>query len=856
MLHVRPSSGLLRDPETPIKCYFTVKYVTNGNSILLPFAYYKTMFGTIDVKTRPIRIAYLVDPSDPSQVREAIGLSSTLWGGSCFPIVPLYEQMPATWKDGPLEAPPSMSVILGYLEAFDPDILVQFSKEVPAYITTLAIRIIKPEDVWQTLDEGRHFSPKFGIGIFELLGDIFKEHFKYKPKYPVKVVLPTIPEDLALFWASMFGEIPTKLIPILKQHYFEPLEIQVKEFQLDKLLETVAGDVLFPRRISQQRLNHQNRSGFRRDAYVYYLDATKTDDIVDFWNLRAMGKQVVPVPKQLKDDPQLLELVIKFLKAHRRPWSHNPSVCNYASFIRARNCTMEEMQEFAKTLTIDPIPDDPSSSPFFALQHWYPKVWDEWARNKDGAVPDEIYGDEEDSIEIGDTKELKFRIKPLLPKFAQKHVYHGEPRCANEVRFRFYGSEEPLAEVFPKNSGSNLERAISGLTSFPGDWRIDRNGLVKLVKNDFSETRNIPTAEGIIFAYLTDLGWTPKLSAPGILTKHIFRIFEGFSGIFRDEKLLGLLEHMNGGKVREDMTPIATEENERAHSFYQERDLTVGQVKSRLAQLSKHADFHANLASKQVFKLGLRLQCPSCTRNSWFSLKDIDDSFICPKCHIPFSAVGNIDHGQWSYKTSGPFSVPKFADGAYAVLLTLDLLSDQKMPTMRTTPVFSFEAKGPNGKKLEADLGVLWEEAIFGERRDGVLFAECKTYNTFEERDFDRMRELFEAFPGSILAFSTLRTSLTDKEVLGLTSIATSGRTHWKTERPLNPVLILTGNELLNWQGPPYCWDEATKQRFSHRDGVINLCDATQQIYLGLNSWHDDWRREWARQRTDTERPQ
>src|ERR1700674_3477235 len=103
------------------------------------------MFGTIDVKTRPIRLAYLVDPNNTKQVREAIRLSSTLWGGSYFPIVPLYKIMPATWKDGPLKAPAAKNVILGYLEAFDPDILVQLSKEVPAYITKLAIEVVKPE---------------------------------------------------------------------------------------------------------------------------------------------------------------------------------------------------------------------------------------------------------------------------------------------------------------------------------------------------------------------------------------------------------------------------------------------------------------------------------------------------------------------------------------------------------------------------------------------------------------------------------------------------------------------------------------------------------------------------------------
>jgi hypothetical protein len=59
-------------------------------------------------------------------------------------------------------------------------------------------------------------------------------------------------------------------------------------------------------------------------------------------------------------------------------------------------------------------------------------------------------------------------------------------------------------------------------------------------------------------------------------------------------------------------------------------------------------------------------------------------------------------------------------------------------------------------------------------------------------------------------------------------------------ERPINPVLVVTGNELLDPHGPPYCWDKANQRKFSHIDGIIDLCDATQQIYLGLDSWRED----------------
>jgi hypothetical protein len=87
------------------------------------------------------------------------------------------------------------------------------------------------------LSQEGNLSPKFGIGIFELLEDIFEEYFRYKPKYPVKVVLPKIPGQFSLFWASLFGEIPSIVLDVVEKLYMEPLEIEKVDFAPTKLEE-------------------------------------------------------------------------------------------------------------------------------------------------------------------------------------------------------------------------------------------------------------------------------------------------------------------------------------------------------------------------------------------------------------------------------------------------------------------------------------------------------------------------------------------------------------------------------------------------------------------------------------------
>jgi hypothetical protein len=300
---------------------------------------------------------------------------------------------------------------------------------------------------------------------------------------------------------------------------------------------------------------------------------------------------------------------------------------------------------------------------------------------------------------------------------------------------------------------------------------------------------------------------------------------------------------MNGGTVQKDGNPVGNG-TVRAEL---ERDLPVGEVKSRLT--SAPGGSYDYLISKGVFKLGIRIQCPQCLRKSWYSLRGIEDSLTCPRCLGAFPAIEHLSGGTWTYKTTGPFSVAAYAEGAYAVLLTLEFFGGRKMSAMHTTPLLSFKAKSPQKRDLEADFAVLWQESVFGEQMDGVMFGECKTYGEFEEKDFDRMRYLAKAFAGSVLVFSTLRKSLTAREIAKISRIAKAGRRYWKADRPINPVLVLTGTELLNWHGPPYCWNEEVRRRFDHARGLLGVCDATQQIYLSLPSWQAEWHQKWEARR-------
>jgi hypothetical protein len=795
------------------------------------------MFGGIESKVRPLRLAFLVDPNDIRSLRKVIQINSTLWGGTYNPIIPIYKRMPKVWRDDLLPTKKAEVVIKGYIDAFDPDILVQCSKRLPQFITELGIETIKPDDIWQPLREDGDPSPKYGIGIFELLDLIYEDHFKFKPRFPLKIVLPKLPKKNQLFWASFLGDFPDYIKKSVENRYEKALDIEEPPIEFSTVQGFFAENILFSRRICQYNLEQYRQRDFTQGDCAFFMDMSKQADIIDFWNLRALGRQVIPVPKQLKDRDEIKQFVVDFLKSARWPHRYNPQIYNFASFIKSRNVNQEEMKEYAHSLGFpdeneDNGEDDQALKPYYTLQNWYPRIWDEWARDKNDTGPSDFYSENKE-IDFNDVKEV-VQVETLIPDFAFEFGGHSTPRCANELGFRFYGEEEHIAEVFPKNMGENLLRTISYLPTLKPEWRVGRNGLVRLVEHPRSERWHLPLSQEVFFGWLKDLGWDVQLSDPGRICKQIFSQLEGAVRSFANKELLKLLEYMNGGS-----------ENNKGHQDGESenrRERQTGEIIKRLEKFSKRSNLHDFLISKNVFRVGAKVQCPHCLRRSWYSLAGLEEQLSCPLCLNVFPAIGNIGNNLWYYRTAGPFSIPGYADGAYCVLLSVEFFSQYHLHNIRVTPTYCFTAKDKDGNEFEADFGILWQESFHGSVAEGVVFGECKTFDTFKKKDFQRMRKLADKFPGAVLAFCTLRSELSENEIREISRIAKTGRKYWKDERPINPVLILTGNELLSDMGPPYCWKKVDpSNRFERVHGLLEICEATQQIYLGLSSWQEYW---------------
>jgi hypothetical protein len=197
----------------------------------------------------------------------------------------------------------------------------------------------------------------------------------------------------------------------------------------------------------------------------------------------------------------------------------------------------------------------------------------------------------------------------------------------------------------------------------------------------------------------------------------------------------------------------------------------------------------------------------------------------------------------WHYRVVGPFAVENYAQGAYVAALALWAIGGHQLLTSPTW------MPSLNIHKGDKDLGEI-DFVAFCEKfgyfhccPDPILFfGECKTYNRFENRDVEKVRRFGEMFPGSVLAFCTLRPELEKREKDRIKSLARKGRECLRGDMWRNPVLVLTATELLDFNGPPYCWKDkrvggTLANKLVLRD-VYELCDVTEQMHLGMEAYH------------------
>src|SRR6266480_1194225 len=408
---------------------------------------------TVTEKLRPVRIGFLVDPADRGAIIRAIQLSSMLWGGMYNPIVPVFaRKLPRRWSPHPFDRRTKpASITTGYLDGFDPDLVVclGFDKSPPFELGNR--NQISEQDLLG--DFSNNGTPGFGVGVYEVAAHLAEKEFKYIRKDPLNVTLPQLSKAHHLFLASVFGSLPAEVASLVRTHLGKRLGLTEPKCSISNLIEQMAPENVFPRRIGILELRPRVRG-----AVVYCMDASNPLDVIDFWNLRAAGFDVIPAPTQLWKQPQLHTWIKDFIEQFYRPYRHNPEMYSHTTVQVGRSLDLSVVQQFVQSLHIPPGGSPTQTR--LVTRPWYPRLWDRWARENTDERP-EPPNSREREIATNE-KDQNADLRTLDPPFELSFEFTGNVQYVNEIEYSVYGTDDPVAEVLPEGSKSLAGRIALG----------------------------------------------------------------------------------------------------------------------------------------------------------------------------------------------------------------------------------------------------------------------------------------------------------------------------------------------------------------------------------------------------------
>jgi hypothetical protein len=298
---------------------------------------------------------------------------------------------------------------------------------------------------------------------------------------------------------------------------------------------------------------------------------------------------------------------------------------------------------------------------------------------------------------------------------------------------------------------------------------------------------------------------------------------------------------------------------------YPDRTASIAEWKQALGRRSSalfsRAELH-EFTKSNVMRVGLSVSCPNCSKENWYSLSDVDYDITCERCLKKFSFPQTdlkFNESDWRYRVLGPFSVPNYADGAYATALTLRLfditLNASHAPTTFATGLDISYGE----RKFEVDFAGWYHEGkkFWIDPGPVVVFGESKSFGAeiFKERDIERLRIMADAIPGSYVVFSAMKKQLSESERNRIRKFAQWGRVPQKNGQPRAMVIVLTGTELFadhdlrqTWKKTGGAHAAMVKHPSVHIDDLWILAEITQQLYLGLPDYWE-WRRKRRRSR-------
>lgn len=773
--------------------------------------------------------------NDKKSISRIMRWSTCLWGGRFNPIIPV-GRYPKYWRsnEGSLRKT-DREVARDYMQFFEPDIIVEAEPGLAESIgygavsnSSLDAQLISLDDLHSSKWTGNRVDLYVGQSVV----DIYRTDYEAQRQFVLRNDVPALLFEEGVstpLVEAIFGAFPKdKDANYFKDIYKDVYSPDLVPAGPDVWLSVFKGKAKPPFHPTFYELEVD--ANIRREATFFIFDHTKTADLIEYWNIRLFETPVFPVPLCWLEE--LREFVSGALRSNHHPLPNNRFGARYGSqVIFARSID----DRLAKGV-IEAISADCPEAPVFGGRSIHPKH----SEDRHGTIY-ERHHVKSDEVRLSlEVKNGSVTFQLPYPKFVERYS-GGLYRWANVVNLGSHGPNN-LALCYP----SNLEdRSFPHIASGMLGPIISREGWILLERfQDSSAYLRINSGTDAICRWLKKAEINAAPSSAGRVALQMVDKLSSLraADLIADQDTIQLLNKM----AMQDRTH-GTGEASNTKTF-EGRTADTGRwqelVKTRAKNSLRFPVSLEQFTNRGILKLGLGLKCPHCSHGNWYGLDDVDYRIICERCLKDFDYPQGSKHPRWKYRVTGPFSVPNFAEGAYAVTLTLNMFARRLSPVgsvgMTMAAGLNLEC---NSFQREVDFAFWYRKERLSDQKNEPRFVvgEAKSFanEAIKKDDLDGLRAVAKMLPGTVLVVSVMKPHFSETEKKLLQNLVRWGWTK-VNGRMRAPVIMLTGVELFSdfsvekaWQkaGPPY----PARADLSMLSDLELFATETQRIHLELD---------------------
>lgn len=776
----------------------------------------------------PVKFCVFIKPNSRNSLFESVKCLFSVWCGIYSPILPFFNRFSKKYKDRYSLGLNRDDYYKNIIANYDPDVIIYEDsiddKKLVKYTENRSLISLS-----KFIDGLRVGMPKYGVCIDTIIDSLIESEFKYSRTDNLKITIPKINKRNLLLnaWQGVFLDNINKHYVqnyLLEKPFVEESDLNYNNF--DSFLEENNVSI---RIANVFKTNLTFNRHIRQDITIYFLNPSNDLDIIDYWNLRALGWKVFPIPVSKKDTEPYESQIIEILKNRAQREKH----FNTINVLISNDFQNKPILDF-----INLIINREKLKVSLIHQNWFPRFWHESNEilNADFVFSPKVYFDSKYQDLVSEEGGYVSFELPSLPFDTNK---------SNDILFKSYMSlsywddEGKYAEVI---SNINTEDWIKIVKShgFKRDWKVSNHGIVKYISYNKQGARfYLPKAFNFFTKYFARKRISINETASGKLGYEVLKNIGGLHGanLFSTQSAIKIVELFEGGNL------VSIEE-------------LTGKIKQYkpYPEIKNSKEVIDLFLEKQIIEFGIRIQCSICEQRSFYLPAQMEDELKCSVCRNNFVLPKSDPRNslKYYYRGIGPFSRNNKVDGLLSVFLTLRLFKlDVADGLERLSFIFDFDAK-KDGKSFEVDLAII-AKSYKNEHVPQSFICECKTFKSIGEKDYLRLKFFGEQIPNAILVVATLKNEFSDEEKVLLKKLVNDFRTgHYAT----NPVLLLTGNELLpNEKYFPLKKYNDVIPKHAHINYIKELADLSCKEHLELETCAELSSIAWAKKHRKTKAP-